>query len=347
MLGDMSQMYGRRGLTIAVVGVIVGAGLVLLGASRVWWQETVPRPAPLRPEEIAHTGASLAPVLPALGLVALAGAGGLLATRGIARRLVGGLLVAAGVGMVAAVLGQLGDPVRFGWPLACLTGAVVVGGAGVVTLRHGHRWPVMGSQYARSAAVPTPARLAPSAAGAGSRDVSVGAPSHAPVVAGGGSADAPVDGSVDASGAELRAPNGSGAGSKPSGTVPKPSGAADSLSASGVADSPSASGAADSPDVSSHAPTPSGAVSEPSDAASEPPGAASEPPGAASEPPGAASELPDAVIESSGAVPRSPKATDARDASGGKTFGGSNGEIARSTAELWDALDRGEDPTRG
>ena len=63
-------MAGRRRLAVAVVAIAAGAGLVLLGASRTWWVETVLQPAPLRPQELVHTGASLAPVLPALGFVA-------------------------------------------------------------------------------------------------------------------------------------------------------------------------------------------------------------------------------------------------------------------------------------
>ncbi|MBX6750041.1 MAG: Trp biosynthesis-associated membrane protein, partial [Micromonosporaceae bacterium] len=119
-------MTERRGLTVVVLAVAAGAGLVLLGASRVWWVEVVPRPAPLRPEEIAHTGGSLAPLLPALGLVALAAAGGLLATRGVARRLVGALLTMVALGVVVAVAGALrgAGPA---WPAACLVGAVLVG----------------------------------------------------------------------------------------------------------------------------------------------------------------------------------------------------------------------------
>ena len=105
----MPEMTGRRGLTAAVVGTAIGAGLMLLGATRVWWVQTVPQPAPLRPQEIVHTGASLAPVLPALGWVALAGAGGLIATRGSVRRLVGGLLFAVGMPMFTGGSVRLDD----------------------------------------------------------------------------------------------------------------------------------------------------------------------------------------------------------------------------------------------
>lgn len=285
----MSYMLGRRGLTTAVLGVAVGAALVLLGASRVWWQETVARPAPLRPEEIGHTGASLAPVLPALGLVALAGAGGLLATRGVARRLVGGLLVVVGVAMVATVLGQLGERIGLVWPLACLVGAVIIGGAGILAARHGHRWPVMGSRYARPAAS-APTRPASPASRGGWPDS-----------AGGGSVGA-------ANGARLD---------------PAPDDRGDPLvrarlsgDASGGART--ASGAGLTPPIP---PTTSGPVATVADGASSPVrhGAA-----------GAST----ASGDGSG---------DARPANTGR----SGGESAPSTTELWDALDRGEDPTRG
>jgi hypothetical protein len=157
---------GRRALAGVVVAIAVGAGLVLVGASRTWWVETVPQPAPLRPQEVIHTGASLAPVLSALGFVALAGAGGLLATRGGARRLVGGLLVAAAVGVVALVIPILagGDPVGLGGPTACVIGALLVAGAGVLAAREGGRWPVMGRRYGRGASGVSPAPPATSTA---------------------------------------------------------------------------------------------------------------------------------------------------------------------------------------
>ncbi len=139
------------------MGTVLGAGLVLLGASRVWVTSTQAMPPPLRAEVMAHTGASLAPALPALGLVALAGAGGLLATRGGARRFVGALLLAAGAAIVAVVAGELGGGVAVGWPVACLAGALVVGAAGVLALRDGARWPVMGARYSRPSATDRPA----------------------------------------------------------------------------------------------------------------------------------------------------------------------------------------------
>ena len=278
----MSQMSGRRGLTIAVVGVTAGAGLVLLGASRAWWRETVPRPAPLRPEEIVHTGASLAPVLPALGLVAVAGAGGLLATRGTARRLVGGLLAVVGVAMVAVVLGLLGDPVGFGWPLACITGAVVAGGAGALAARHGHRWPVMGSRYARSTPAVEPIRATASTASTAGRDAVSAAGRGAASGAGRGAAR----------GAGRGAASGAGRGA--------------ASAAGGVGATGDLGGAGD--------------LARDGDL-------------------GRAGGLGEAGESSAASAASRPE--------GGHPDGGRpDGEPTRDTTELWDALDRGEDPTR-
>src|SRR4051794_28459648 len=75
----------HRDRSVAVAACVAGAGLALLAVSRVWVHETVVRPAPLPRAYETHTGSALVPWLPALALVALAGAGALLATRGAAR----------------------------------------------------------------------------------------------------------------------------------------------------------------------------------------------------------------------------------------------------------------------
>jgi hypothetical protein len=166
-------MNQRRGLTAAVLAAAGGAGLALFGASRVWWVEVVPRPAPLRPEEIAHTGGSLAPLLPALGLVALAGAGSLLATRGSARRLVGALLTVVALGTAITVAGALRGA-RPLWPAVCLVGAVLIGVAGVLAIRYGGQWPEMGARYRRNQPYVSSAGARPGAGGAAYEDAMAG-----------------------------------------------------------------------------------------------------------------------------------------------------------------------------
>jgi hypothetical protein len=110
------------------------------------------------------TGAAHEPWLVGLALVALAGAGALLATRGLPRRLLGVLLVAIGAGIVVgAIIGRIGlDPGTAGaaavsWPIACGFGGAAVVVGGLVAARHGARWPVMGTRYERrTVASPSP-----------------------------------------------------------------------------------------------------------------------------------------------------------------------------------------------
>jgi hypothetical protein len=135
-----------RDRTVAVVACVAGAGLALVAASRTWQTSTRVRPAPLPPLHEVRTGSALLPWLTAVGLVALAGAGALLATRGALRAAVGGLLVLAGGGMVAGAVARF----AVGWPLVSVLGGVGVAGAGVLTLVRGRRWPGMAARYERS-----------------------------------------------------------------------------------------------------------------------------------------------------------------------------------------------------
>jgi hypothetical protein len=142
-------LTGRRGLAVAVLLCAAGAGLVLLAASRGWAVEVTPRPAPLPELRTSRSGGDLRPWLPALGWVALAGAGALLATRSALRRVVGGLLVLAGAGAAVAALTVSG--VGAGWPLLAAAGGLAVAAAGALTIARGRRWPAMGARYERAA----------------------------------------------------------------------------------------------------------------------------------------------------------------------------------------------------
>jgi hypothetical protein len=146
------NLTGRRGLTVTAAACALGAALVLLAATRGWQTVHTLQPAPLPPVVRHRTGAELAPWLPALGVVALAGAGALFATRAAARLVVGALLIAAGAGIAVASLLSLGDHVTAAWPLLCVLGGVVVHGAGLVTARAGRSWPGMSARYERPAA---------------------------------------------------------------------------------------------------------------------------------------------------------------------------------------------------
>jgi len=140
-------------LGAAVVATAVGAGLVLLAASRVWSTETVAQPPPLSARVVVHTGGSLAPLLPALGLVALAGAGGLLATHGLARRVTAALLALSGLGAAGLALAAGGRTgVALGWVTFAALGGLIAASAGVVAVARSLAWPALGRRYERPAA---------------------------------------------------------------------------------------------------------------------------------------------------------------------------------------------------
>lgn len=149
----MSAERARRQVAVAVLAAAAGAGLALWAAGQGWTVRVTARPAPLPPLRVTRTGGSLLPWLPALGWVALAGAGAVLATRRLGRALVGAVLVAAGAGLLAAGGYGLSLPgVRAGWPLLAALGGALVAGAGVATLLRGAGWPAMGTRYERAAA---------------------------------------------------------------------------------------------------------------------------------------------------------------------------------------------------
>jgi hypothetical protein len=117
---------------------------------------------------VARAGGDLLPWVPAIALVGLAGAGAVLATRGLVRRLVGALLLIVGVGVASG--GVYGTAVveRGGagpaWPAFCMVGGLLVAAGGLYTTARGHRWPGMGARYER-----------PAGRGSGARDGTDGA----------------------------------------------------------------------------------------------------------------------------------------------------------------------------
>ncbi len=141
---------GRRELALVIRGCALGAGVVLLAAGRDWLVEETVRPAPLPPLQTTRTGTDLRPFLPALGWLALAGAGALLAVRGLLRRLLGLLLIAVGVVIVVAVAGVIGGTTTGLWPVAAIAGGGVVAAAGLAAVVWSGRWPALGARYARS-----------------------------------------------------------------------------------------------------------------------------------------------------------------------------------------------------
>ncbi|HEX6970098.1 MAG TPA: Trp biosynthesis-associated membrane protein [Micromonosporaceae bacterium] len=145
----------RRRERLAPASSVVGAGLTLFAATREWVVEVTARPAPLPEVRTGRTGAELMPWLVPLALVALAGAGAVLATRGVVRRGVGGVILAVGAsaaaaGVWGATLPQAGAS-RL-WPVLCGLGGLLTAGGGWLVAVRGRDWPSMGDRYERPVA---------------------------------------------------------------------------------------------------------------------------------------------------------------------------------------------------
>lgn len=141
----------RRELTWVAVGCLAAAGLVLFAATRTWAVEQTVRPVPLPPLREARTGDDLAPWTRPLALVGLAGAVTLAATRGAARKVLGALLTACGLGVVAASVSAVVHGAPAAWPAAAALGGGGLAVAGVLTVLRGRGWPAMGTRYDRRA----------------------------------------------------------------------------------------------------------------------------------------------------------------------------------------------------
>jgi uncharacterized membrane protein (TIGR02234 family) len=93
----------RREYLLTLFAGAVGAAVVLLAAHQDWARVVTIEPHPLPASRVAVSGQDLVPAAGALGLAALAGLAAVLATRGLVRRIVGGLLALFGVAVIASV----------------------------------------------------------------------------------------------------------------------------------------------------------------------------------------------------------------------------------------------------
>jgi uncharacterized membrane protein (TIGR02234 family) len=83
---------------------VAGAGLVFLGVRQGWAQVHTSAPRPLPGSNVTVTGQDLVPAASALAIAGLATLAAVIATRGLARRLAGGLLMLLGAGAAVSVL---------------------------------------------------------------------------------------------------------------------------------------------------------------------------------------------------------------------------------------------------
>ena len=167
------RRYGP--FALALLLDLIGAGGALLIAVRHWQTITATRPAPLGDLVVQVSGRTVDSAPTALALVALAGVVAVLATRGVVRRIVGGILFLAGAGLVwrAAVSASAVGTARARtliadehksvdatvllphvathgeWPALTVVCGVLVLLSGALIAWRGHRWQVMSALYER------------------------------------------------------------------------------------------------------------------------------------------------------------------------------------------------------
>jgi uncharacterized membrane protein (TIGR02234 family) len=157
-------MKGAAGLLKAVAATAVGGLLVLMASGRVWSRTTVAIPAAAS-TRVSVTGHAIEPSLPALGIALLALAAGLIAARGVLRRIVGGVIVVLGVTALAVAIagrgaassaltshevGGLAIPAHGsanGWWIGAAIGALIALAAGLLAAARSGEWAAMGRKY--------------------------------------------------------------------------------------------------------------------------------------------------------------------------------------------------------
>jgi uncharacterized membrane protein (TIGR02234 family) len=156
-----------RGLRLAVLLCLVGSAVVLLAAGRTWALVEVEELSGFHLRSAYVTGELAAPGLRPLALVGLAGTVALVAARGWLRVLVGVLLLAAGVSVVALAIGNAGgvadvtpavDPVKVArvshtaWRWVAMVGGALLGAAGALAALRGRHWTGLSQAYETPAA---------------------------------------------------------------------------------------------------------------------------------------------------------------------------------------------------
>jgi uncharacterized membrane protein (TIGR02234 family) len=160
---DQARPRVRYGPTL-VIG-LAGAVAVMVGVAKPWVTATA-RQTGLPQIEVSVSGADLAPLAGALGVVVLAAFGAVIATRGWVRRCLGGLIVVASLVVLVSAIhppgatGALEDALSAKgwsggdydsgtawWRWLALVGSVATTLAGVAISLYGARWATMGAAY--------------------------------------------------------------------------------------------------------------------------------------------------------------------------------------------------------
>jgi uncharacterized membrane protein (TIGR02234 family) len=159
----------RREMVLVVVLTVVGAGVLLLVSGQTWAHAVVREP-PLPQTVVNLPGRTVAPLVAALGIVGLAAVIALLATRGIARVVIGAVIAICGAVVVAATASVSATDVRNGsalrdrasaaalrdaqvsvrlesWRHVAAAGGLVLVAAGLFAAARGRTWSGMGRRF--------------------------------------------------------------------------------------------------------------------------------------------------------------------------------------------------------
>ncbi|MFE9421773.1 TIGR02234 family membrane protein [Kitasatospora sp. NPDC006697] len=152
----------RRSLAVMLLLTVLGAVLVLWAVGRTWASGTVSG------LDVTASGSDITGAPGALALVGLASAVAVFAVRGAGRRVLGVLVLLAGLGTAAAAGLGAGDSATVdagaakklgltgvaaeqvghtAWPWVALLGGLLLAAAGLLTLLRGAGWPSMGARY--------------------------------------------------------------------------------------------------------------------------------------------------------------------------------------------------------
>jgi uncharacterized membrane protein (TIGR02234 family) len=173
-VGCAASVPGRARFGAVLGLVLLGGAGALLTSGRAWQTVTATRPRPFAEAVVDVSGRTIEPAVAALAVVALAAVVAVLATRGLARRVVGALLGCAAVGLGWAAAAGLRpvsaararsliteshtgaglDPTRppqvavhVTWPILALVCAMAVLVASVAIVVWGHRWVGLSGRY--------------------------------------------------------------------------------------------------------------------------------------------------------------------------------------------------------
>ena len=165
----------RRESLLTILALAVGAVGIVVAYGATWIIATVPvfvgQPVPTTQESLS--GSAMIPLGSAAGWVALASAGGVIATRTWGRRLVGAVAgiagAVAGIGAITFIAGrdalidaaidagEIGSIQANAWWLLAFLGGLVVMVAGSWTLLRGSTWSSLGRRYERPGGTGDPA----------------------------------------------------------------------------------------------------------------------------------------------------------------------------------------------